>query len=243
MDVRGLNNMDVNLSIAFIFGTLSFFSPCVLPLVPGYLAIFSEIEKNIKTRLIGSIQFTFGFTLVFISLAAIATNIGSFFSRNSQSLSMISGLIIIIFGLILFFPNLNQKYFYSANYVNLSKFKSLKNFILGLTFAFGFTPCIGPVLGALLTLSSSRQTVSEGIFLLSAYSLGLAIPFISMPILSSKINFKGRFFISSQKYSNKISGAILIFIGFLIFSDRMYLLASLFQDLFIYLKLDWLSTI
>ena len=156
---------------------------------------------------------------------------------------MISGLIIIIFGLILFFPNLNKKYFYSSNYVDLNKFKSFKNFTLGFTFAFGFTPCIGPVLGALLTLSSSRQTVSEGIFLLSAYSLGLAIPFILMPILSTKINLKGRFFIVSQKYSNKISGSILIFIGFLIFTDRMYLLASLFQDLFIYLKLDWLSTI
>ena len=243
MDVRELNNMDINLSVAFIFGALSFFSPCVLPLVPGYLAIFSEIEKNIKTRLIGSIQFTFGFTLVFISLAAIATNIGSFFSRNSQSLSMISGLIIIIFGVILFFPNLNLKYFYSANFIDLSKFKNFKNFILGLTFAFGFTPCIGPVLGALLTLSSSRQTVSEGIFLLFSYSLGLAIPFILMPILSTKINLKGRFFVTSQKYSNKISGSILIIIGFLIFFDRMYLLASLFQDIFIYLKLDWLSTI
>ena len=243
MVVRELNNMEINLFIAFIFGALSFFSPCVLPLVPGYLAIFSEIEKNIRARLIGSIQFTFGFTIVFICLAAIATNIGSFFSRNSQSLSTISGLIIIIFGLILFFPNLNQKYFYSANYVNLNRIKSFKNFILGLTFAFGFTPCIGPVLGALLTLSSNRQTVSEGIFLLTAYSAGLAIPFISMPLLSTKVNLKGRFFTIFQKYSNKISGSILIIIGLLIFSDRMYILASLFQDLFIYLKLDWLSTI
>ena len=235
--------MDINLSIAFVFGVLSFFSPCVLPLVPGYLAIFSDIEKNIRIRLIGSIQFTFGFTLVFISLAAIATNIGSFFSRNSQSLSMVSGLVIIVFGLILFFPNLNQRYFYSANYVDLNKFKNYKNFILGLTFAFGFTPCIGPVLGALLTLSSSSQTVNEGIFLLSGYSLGLAIPFISMPILSTKINLKGKLFTIFQQYSNKISGSILIIIGLLISSDRMYLLASLFQDLFIYLNLDWLSTI
>ncbi len=89
------SNMDVNLAVSFIFGILSFFSPCVLPLVPGYLAIFSEVERGIKTRLKGSIQFTFGFSFVFISLAAIATNIGSFFSRNSQSLSMASGLIII----------------------------------------------------------------------------------------------------------------------------------------------------
>ena len=235
--------MEVNLSIAFVFGALSFFSPCVLPLVPGYLAIFSEIEKNIRTRLIGSIQFIFGFTLVFISLAAIATNIGSFFSRNSQSLSIVSGLVIIVFGLILFFPNLNQRYFYSANYVDLKKIKNYKNFILGLTFAFGFTPCIGPVLGALLTLSSSTQTVNEGILLLSVYSLGLAIPFISMTIISSKINLKGKFLIIFQQYSNKISGGILIIIGMLIFSDKMFILASLIQELFIYLKLDWLSTI
>ena len=235
--------MEVNLWVAFIYGALSFFSPCVLPLVPGYLAIFSETEKNVRARLIGSIQFTFGFTLVFISLAAIATNIGSFFSRNSGSLSMASGLIITIFGLILFFPNMNQRYFYSANYIDLNKFKSFKNFILGLTFAFGFTPCIGPVLGALLTLSSNTQTLTQGIYLLSAYSLGLAIPFISMPVLSTKINFKGSFIVLFQKYSNKISGGILVIIGLLIFSDRMYLLASLFQDLFIFLNLEWLSTI
>ena len=156
---------------------------------------------------------------------------------------MASGLIITIFGLILFFPNMNQRYFYSANYIDLNKFKSFKNFILGLTFAFGFTPCIGPVLGALLTLSSNTQTLTQGIYLLSAYSLGLAIPFISMPVLSTKINFKGSLIVLFQKYSNKISGGILVIIGLLIFSDRMYLLASLFQDLFIFLNLEWLSTI
>jgi len=243
MDVRVLNNMDINLAIAFIFGTLSFFSPCVLPLVPGYLAIFSEIERDIKTRLIGSLQFTFGFTLVFISLAAIATNIGSFFSRNSQSLSMVSGLIIIFFGIMLLFPKVNKRYFYSSNYLSLDKFKKIKNFVLGLTFAFGFTPCIGPVLGALLTLSSNSETVNRGIFLLSSYSLGLAIPFILMPLIASRINFKSKSLGIIQKHSNKVSGGILIFLGALIFSDRMYVLASLFQDLFLFLNLEWLSTI
>jgi len=243
MVVRVLNNMDVNLAVAFIFGTLSFFSPCVLPLVPGYLAIFSEIEKDIKTRLKGSIQFTFGFSFVFISLAAIATNIGSFFSRNSQSLSMVSGLIIIFFGLMLLFPKFNRRYFYSSNYISLDKYKDIKNFVLGLTFGFGFTPCIGPVLGALLTLSSSSETINRGIFLLGSYSLGLAVPFILMPLVSTRINFKSNFLITMQRHSNKVSGGILIFLGSLIFSDRMYVLASLFQDLFIYLNLDWLSTI
>ncbi len=243
MDVRVLNNMEVNLTIAYIFGTLSFFSPCVLPLVPGYLAIYSGVGRDFRTRLMGSIQFTCGFTVVFVSLSAIATNIGSFFSRNSGTLSMVSGLIIVFFGLILLFPNLNMKYFYSSNYIDISKFNILKNFVLGLTFAFGFTPCIGPVLGALLTLSSRSQTVMEGIVLLSAYSLGLAVPFIIMPIASSKLNFKSQYFSLIQRHSNKISGITLILIGILIFSERMYVLASLFQDLFIFLHIGWLSTI
>ena len=125
--------MEVNFFIAFIFGFLSFVSPCVLPLVPGYLAIFSESEDDIKTRLFGSVQFTLGFSLVFISLAAIATNIGSFFSRNSESLSRVSGLIIIFFGLMLMIPSLNNKYFYSSNYIDIKNFNRMKNFVLGLT--------------------------------------------------------------------------------------------------------------
>ena len=125
--------MEVNFFIAFIFGFLSFVSPCVLPLVPGYLAIFSESEDDIKTRLFGSVQFTLGFSLVFISLAAIAKNIGSFFSRNSESLSRVSGLIIIFFGLMLMIPSLNNKYFYSSNYIDIKNFNRMKNFVLGLT--------------------------------------------------------------------------------------------------------------
>ena len=172
--------MEVNFFIAFLFGILSFISPCVLPLVPGYLAIFSESENDVKVRLFGSIQFSLGFSIVFISLAAIATNIGSFFSRNSESLSRASGIIIILFGLILMFPNLNKKYFYSSNFIDVRNFNLFRNFILGLTFGFGFTPCIGPVLGALLTLSSSTSTIREGVTLLVFYSIGLAIPFISV---------------------------------------------------------------
>ncbi len=235
--------MEVNFLIAFLFGLLSFISPCVLPLVPGYLAIFSESENDIRTRFFGSVQFTLGFSIVFISLAAIATNIGSFFSRNSESLSRISGLIIIFFGLMLLVPNLNNKYFYSSNYIDIKNFNKLKNFILGLTFAFGFTPCIGPVLGALLTLSSNSNTINEGVTLLIFYSLGLAIPFVLIPIFSSRINLKSKLFSFFKKYSSYISGTTLIAIGTLIFSDRMYILASFFQDLFVRLNLEWLSTI
>ena len=235
--------MEVNIVIAFMFGALSFFSPCVLPLVPGYLTIFSETDNSLQSRLKGSIEFCLGFSIVFISLAAIASSVGSFFTRNSSTLGMVSGVIIIFFGVLLLFPTLNMKYFYSSNYVDLKNFSTFKNFILGLTFAFGFTPCIGPVLGALLTLTSNSETLNQGIGLLVSFSIGLSIPFITISILSGKLNLKNRIFVAFQKYSSKISGVVLIAIGTLIFTDKMYILASFFQDILILINLDWLSTI
>jgi cytochrome c-type biogenesis protein len=235
--------MEVNIFIAFMFGALSFFSPCVLPLVPGYLTIFSGTDNSLQSRLKGSIEFCLGFSIVFISLAAIASSVGSFFTRNSSTLGMVSGVIIIFFGILLLFPTLNMKYFYSSNYVDLKNFSTFKNFILGLTFAFGFTPCIGPVLGALLTLTSNSETLNQGIGLLVSFSIGLSIPFITISILSGKLNLKNRIFVAFQKYSSKISGVVLIAIGTLIFTDKMYILASFFQDILILINLDWLSTI
>lgn len=226
-----------------MFGSLSFFSPCVLPLVPGYLTIFSGTDNSLQSRLKGSIEFCLGFSIVFISLAAIASSVGSFFTRNSSTLGMVSGVIIIFFGVLLLFPTLNMKYFYSSNYVDLKNFSTFKNFILGLTFAFGFTPCIGPVLGALLTLTSNSETLNQGIGLLVSFSIGLSIPFITISILSGKLNLKNRIFVAFQKYSSKISGVVLIAIGTLIFTDKMYILASFFQDILILINLDWLSTI
>ena len=235
--------MEVNIFIAFMFGALSFFSPCVLPLVPGYLTIFSGTDNSLQSRLKGSIEFCLGFSIVFISLAAIASSVGSFFTRNSSTLGMVIGVIIIFFGVLLLFPTLNMKYFYSSNYVDLKNFSTFKNFILGLTFAFGFTPCIGPVLGALLTLTSNSETLNQGIGLLVSFSIGLSIPFITISILSGKLNLKNRIFVAFQKYSSKISGVVLIAIGTLIFTDKMYILASFFQDILILINLDWLSTI
>ena len=114
---------------------------------------------------------------------------------------------------------------------------------MGFTFGFGFTPCIGPVLGALLTLSSSAETVNLGIVYLLFFSIGMGMPFLSLAFLSNKISLKNSLFQNFQKVSTKISGTTLIIIGALIFSDRMYLLASMFQDILYFLNLDWLSTI
>tara|TARA_B100000925_G_C21941633_1_gene444883 strand:+ start:25 stop:732 length:708 start_codon:yes stop_codon:yes gene_type:complete len=235
--------MEINASIAFLFGALSFFSPCVLPLVPGYFAIFS-LNKNSKiSRLSGALQFVIGFSIVFVSLGALASSVGSFFSRNASLLGQISGIIIIAFGLILLVPSLNKRYFYSSNVVDINNFSKSKNFIMGFTFGFGFTPCIGPVLGALLTLSSKSETLYSGVMYLVLFSLGLAIPFLLIAVLSDKINLKNKVFTNFQKYSSNVSGITLIALGYLIFTDKIYLLASIFQDVLYLLNLDWLSTI
>ena len=235
--------MELNIFIAFFFGILSFFSPCVLPLVPGFLSVFSLSRNDTKTRLIGSLQFVIGFSFVFVSLGALASTLGSFFTRNASILSQVSGLVIILFGTILLVPSLNNKYFYSSNIIHVGKYTKLKNFIMGFTFGFGFTPCIGPVLGALLTLSSSAETVNLGIVYLLFFSTGMGIPFLTLAFLSNKISTRNSLFQNFQKVSTKVSGTTLIMIGALIFSDTMYILASFFQEVLYFLNLDWLSTI
>ncbi len=235
--------MELNILISFGFGVLSFFSPCVLPIVPGFFASFS-LEKNNKSKKIwSSLQFVLGFSFVFISLGALATSLGSFFTRNSSALGQVSGVVIILFGLFLLFPNLNTRYFYGENifkFGNINKFKFL---IMGFAFGFGFTPCIGPVLGALLALSSNAETINIGVTYLLYFSLGMGLPFIISGFLIDKINLNNSLFRNIQKYSSSLSGLILISIGFLIFTDRMYILASFFQDLLLALNLDRLSNI
>ena len=235
--------MELNILISFGFGVLSFFSPCVLPIVPGFFASFS-LEKNNKTKKIwSSLQFVLGFSFVFISLGALATSLGSFFTRNSSTLGQLSGAVIILFGLFLLFPNLNTRYFYGENIFKFGSINKFKFLIMGFAFGFGFTPCIGPVLGALLALSSNAETINIGVTYLMYFSLGMGLPFLISGLLIDKINLNNSLFKNIQKYSSSLSGLILISIGYLIFSDRMYILASFFQDLLVSLNLDRLSNI
>jgi cytochrome c-type biogenesis protein len=235
--------MELNILISFGFGVLSFFSPCVLPIVPGFFASFS-LEKNNKTKKIwSSLQFVLGFSFVFISLGALATSLGSFFTRNSSALGQLSGAVIILFGLFLLFPNLNTRYFYGENIFKFGSINKFKFLIMGFAFGFGFTPCIGPVLGALLALSSNAETINIGVTYLMYFSLGMGLPFLISGLLIDKINLNNSLFRNIQKYSSSLSGLILVSIGYLIFSDRMYILASFFQDLLVSLNLDRLSNI
>ena len=223
--------MIVSLSIAFFAGFISFISPCVLPLIPGYVSFIcgttlNDLDNKSKNFILKkSIFFSLGFSLVFISLGATATFIGIFLLQNSKILSIGSGIIIIFFGIYLL--EIIKINFLNKNFGNFNiKYSNnlLFPFIVGVGFGFGWTPCIGPILGSILAFASMEDSIYKGILLLSLYSLGLAIPFV----LSSLLIKKFLIFSKSAKkyliYIKKISGIILIITGILIVTGKLQIL-------------------
>ena len=223
--------MVVSLSIAFFAGFISFVSPCVLPLIPGYISFIcgttlNELDNKSKNFILKkSIFFSLGFSLVFISLGATATFIGGFLLQNSKILSIVSGVIIIFFGMYLL--ELIKINFLNKSFGNFNIQYSnnlLFPFIVGVGFGFGWTPCIGPILGSILAFASMEDSIYKGILLLSLYSLGLAVPFVLSSLLIKK------FLIFSKSAKNylinvkKISGIILIITGILIVTGKLQIL-------------------
>jgi cytochrome c-type biogenesis protein len=223
--------MVVSLSIAFFAGFISFISPCVLPLIPGYVSFICgttlyELDNKSKNFILTkSIFFSFGFSLVFISLGATATFIGSFLLQNSKILSIGSGVIIIFFGIYLL--ELIKINFLNKSFGNFNIQYSnnlLFPFIVGIGFGFGWTPCIGPILGSILAFASLEDSIYKGILLLSLYSLGLAVPFVISSLLIKKFLIFSK---SAKKYLiniKKISGIILIITGILIVTGKLQIL-------------------
>jgi cytochrome c-type biogenesis protein len=223
--------MVVSLSIAFFAGFISFISPCVLPLIPGYVSFIcgtslNELENKSKNFILQkSIFFSLGFSLVFISLGATATFIGSFLLQNSKILSIGSGVIIIFFGMYLL--ELIKINFLNKSFGNFNIQYSnnlLFPFIVGVGFGFGWTPCIGPILGSILAFASMEDSIYKGILLLSLYSLGLAIPFVLSSLLIKRFLILSK---SAKKYLiniKKISGIILIITGILIVTGKLQIL-------------------
>jgi cytochrome c-type biogenesis protein len=223
--------MVVSFTIAFFAGIISFLSPCVLPLIPGYVSFIcgstlNELDLKSKNFILKkSLFFSLGFSLVFISLGATATFIGSFLLQNSKILSTISGTLIIFFSVYLlgFFKiDLLNKSFghFNIKYSNNLLFP----FLVGIGFGFGWTPCIGPILGSILAFASMENSIYKGIFLLIFYSLGLAIPFIFSSLLIEKFLLFSK---NIKKYINKtkkVSGMILLITGILIVTDKLQIL-------------------
>jgi cytochrome c-type biogenesis protein len=219
----------IELIIAFGAGLISFLSPCVLPLIPGYVSFItgstlSEILEKKKIDLLPLIVFSLGFSFVFIIFGATASFLGQILLQNSQILRIIAGVIIIIFSLQLIgvlnikFLNIEKK-FYTKKSNNIFFI-----FIVGMAFGFGWTPCIGPILGSILALASTEETIYKAILLLSFYSLGLAIPFILSGYLMQKFLLFSKNFKRNINLVTKGGGIILLITGILILTNQLQVL-------------------
>jgi len=216
----------IELLIAFGAGLISFLSPCVLPLIPGYVSFISgqslqEILKSKKIDILPLILFCFGFSTVFIILGASASFLGQTLLQNSETLRVIAGVVIIIFSLQLI-GLINISY---LNFEKRFEAKKSKNilfpYLIGLAFGFGWTPCIGPILGSILALASIEETLSKAIILLTFYSIGLAIPFILSGYLIQRFLVFSKNFKKNINLISKIGGIILLITGILILTNQL----------------------
>jgi cytochrome c-type biogenesis protein len=221
---------------AFVAGLLSFLSPCVLPLVPGYVSMISgasveELQskdrKLLNTVLLHSVMFILGFTLVFVTMGAAATSLSQLAHQYKKYLTWFAGIIIIILGV-----HLTGLFKIKALYADkrLHSMQAGKSpigaFLVGFAFAFGWTPCIGPVLAAILGMAASEDTVTKGIALLFVYSLGLAVPFLLTSLgINRFLKFYGQFR-RHLPLVEVVSGVLLVAIGGLILAGRFTWISS-----------------
>ncbi len=231
----------IELLVAFGAGLISFLSPCVLPLIPGYISYISgsslnELIENKNVNLIPIILFTIGFSIVFIIFGAASTFLGQILLQNSYELRIFAGLIIIIFSLhiigLINIKFLNYEKRISTN-INSNFFSPI---LIGMAFAFGWTPCIGPILGSILVLAATEESLSQGILLLSFYSIGLAIPFILSGYLIQKFLIFSKNFKKNINLVSKIGGIILFITGILIITNQLQALGYYLLSIFPFLQ-------
>jgi cytochrome c-type biogenesis protein len=226
--------MDITFLSAFGAGAISFLSPCVLPLVPPYLCFmagmsFTDFREGTATdqrargKLIASaLAFVLGFTTVFVLLGAGASTLGGMLRTWQHEISIVAGLIIIVMGLnflgVLRIPFLSREARFQAEVRPASLVAA---YVMGLAFAFGWTPCIGPILGPILTLAAVRETISEGALLLAVYSLGLGVPFLLAAMFSGAfMRFMARFRLHLGRVE-KVMGGLLVVTGILFLTGGM----------------------
>jgi cytochrome c-type biogenesis protein len=234
----------VSLVTAFVAGLISFVSPCVLPIVPGYLSFISgvnvsqlkgqETPSELARRVAWtSVAFVLGFSTVFVALGAAATLVGYYLQQYKRVLALVGGAVIVLLGL-------HTAGIFRIKWLLYEKRAEVKSrpigligaYVVGLAFAFGWTPCIGPILGAILLYASQQETVTQGVLLLTAYSLGLGIPFI---LAGLAINGFFAAFGQLRKHMKLVeyaAGALLVGVGLLLMTDRLTLIAQYVTRLF-----------
>ena len=227
---------DVTYSIAFLYGLLSFFSPCVLPLIPSYFCFITGLsleELTIAPKaairrkiMLSTLAFVLGFSLVFIILGASASYVGALLAEHKSIIRIVGGALIILFGLHLAgILRISAFQYEKRLHIRKKPLHIMGTFLVGMAFGAGWTPCIGPILGSLLVLAQDKETVGQGMRLLSIYSVGLALPFI---LLSAGINYLLVFTSKTKKvlrYANPVAGVILVLTGILLVTDKLRLLS------------------
>tara|TARA_Y100001958_G_C21163513_1_gene496842 strand:- start:50 stop:757 length:708 start_codon:yes stop_codon:yes gene_type:complete len=229
------------LIVAFGAGLISFLSPCVLPLIPGYISYISgnslsELIEKKKVNLTPIILFTVGFSIVFIIFGAASTFLGQVLLQNSYELRIVAGLLIVLFSLHIL-GIINIKF---LNYEKRIQTNTNTNFyspiLIGMAFAFGWTPCIGPILGSILVLAATEESINKGILLLIVYSLGLALPFILSGYLIQKFLIFSKNFKKNINLVSKIGGFILLITGVLILTNQLQALGYYLLNIFPFLQ-------
>lgn len=222
--------------VAFAAGLLSFLSPCVLPLVPSYVTFITgmnveDLERSKHTTLLHAVLFVVGFTLIFLALGAGATLFGQLMIRYRDVISRVGGVLIILFGLYLL-GVFNLGLLARDTRLHLAK-KPIGYFgtlVVGIAFGAGWSPCIGPILGAILTLAANEASLGRGLGLLLMYSLGLAVPFLLAALMVERFL---KLFAKVRTYMvwvNRTAGALLVFVGVLMVTNRFTMLATWLQD-------------
>jgi cytochrome c-type biogenesis protein len=224
----------IGFATAFAAGAISFLSPCVLPLVPGYVSFVAgssleEMRDGAAPRLQSAtlaLTFVLGFTLVFVALGASATALGGLLLSYKVQLGVIAGVIVILFGLHLLgltpLRLMNQE---ARFHLDLAGGRALSAFLLGIVFAFGWTPCIGPVLGAILTLSASTADVAKGSLLLAVYSLGLGLPFLLAALFTGALLARIKALGRAGRALQRVAGGLLLAMGLLMVTGQLEVIA------------------
>ncbi len=231
----------MSLLMAFVAGLLSFGSPCVLPIVPSFLGFISGMsleqmtgeERPQRSVLLYTFWFVLGFSLVFVALGASATAVGSLLLKYQKIFRIVGGLFIVLLGLQ--FMGVFQIGFLQVErrmHMDSKPMGVLGSFLVGVTFALGWTPCIGPILGSILMIAASQASVVKGITMLSAYSLGFAVPFL---VAAAAL---GKFLASYRRHAKHIpkivfaSGVFLVLVGVLLMTNRFAVFAELLNGWF-----------
>ena len=227
--------VDSSIILAFSAGLISFFSPCIFPLFPIYLSTLkNEANDSSLMLILNTLIFTLSFSIIFLLLALTTTSIGLFLNLNKILLIKFSGILIMFFGLVNL--NLVRLHFLDKNY-NFSFFDRLKLFkpiVLGLSFGFAWTPCIGPILASILSYSAAGKNYTSSLLMLGFYSIGLGIPFLLGSLGYKNVLSKFNKNIKIYKLFNILMGILLLIFGFLVYNNKIYILNIYSQKFFDY---------